>query len=450
MNAKLIFTNANHSKRECEIFPTAEIPKAERLCAAENQVNGYCKFGVAITPSSCYNLSRMQPNERRELLENIYSKDKMGLSIARLCIASSDYSPELYSYDDIENDTALEHFSIERDRKYIIPIIKEILEINPDLYLFASPWSPPYWMKTGGKMCGGYMQNKYLSCYADYFVKFIKAYGAEGIKISAVTPQNELETQQNGSMPACIWHPETEAEFIKILKCKLNENSLDTEIWMYDHCFSNTDRVIWSLDNYKGLSDACDGVAFHYYDGSIERTQLLAEKYPELPLHFTEGGPRLTDNYETDWCKWGIMAVKALKHSYKSFTGWNLMLDELGGPNIGPFMGTCGGFVTRNAQSEELSFSGQYKAFSYIVPHINKNSKIYALVNSRPFSNDIMTNYPAYRRSIEGVVIKNPDKTVAIIINPNSSKMQTQIELCGKLWYTELQENSISALEVTE
>ena len=179
--------------------------------------------GVAITGSSCYNLSRMAKNERRELIESIYGKDGLGFSVARLTVGSSDYSAELYTYDDIDGDESLEHFSIARDEEYIIPMIKEILEVNPELYLFASPWTPPGWMKTGGSTCGGHMRERFVEVYADYFVKYIKAYAEHGIKISAITPQNEPETQQGGRMPACIWHPEIEAAFVKELKKKLIE-----------------------------------------------------------------------------------------------------------------------------------------------------------------------------------------------------------------------------------
>jgi glucosylceramidase len=110
-------------------------------------------------------------------------------------------------------------------------MIKEILAINPELYLFASPWSPPYWMKTGGSMCGGYMREQYLDCYADYLIKFIKAYAAHGIKVSALTPQNEPDTRQYGKMAACVWHPELEARFIGILRERLVKNGLEVMIW---------------------------------------------------------------------------------------------------------------------------------------------------------------------------------------------------------------------------
>ncbi len=448
MSAKIRYTDPNHSLSEREIFASQSVPGAVTLQVSDHSYSGFVGFGVAITPSSCYELSLMDSLERKKLLRHIYSKDGLGLSVGRICVGSCDYSPEIYSYDDHPFDTALEHFSVERDEKYIIPMIKEILEINPDIFLFASPWSPPGWMKTGGAICGGYMREQFLDCYADYIIKFIKAYAEYGIKLSAVTPQNETNTQQDGRMPACIWHPETEARFIRLLRQKLDSEALDVKIWMYDHNFNDIGRVLWSLENCKGLSEACDGVAFHYYSGTIEQTKAVKKDFPNMELHFTEGGPRLTDHYDTDWCKWGLMLVKALKAGYRSFTGWNLMLDETGGPNVGPFLGKCGGLVTRDSRNSELSYSGQYKAFSHITPYITLSSQIYPISTDESY-NLKMSQYPEYPREIEGVLIDNQDgKKVIILVNPNDNGCQAQIKIDGKLWYAELYADSIFTIEI--
>lgn len=444
MKAKQILTDKNHFMTELEVFPSLRISQANTL-NIETRANEHFKgFGVAITGSSCYNLSIMEKNERKEFLKKIYSNDGIGLSVGRISIGSSDYSAEIYSYDDEPFDTELKHFSIDRDRKYIIPIIKEILSIKPDLFLFASPWSPPGWMKTGENMCGGYMRDKYVECYADYIIKFLKEYKENGIKISAITPQNEPNTQQNGHMPACIWHPETEARFIRILKNKLVEENLDVKIWMYDHNFIDANRVLWTLDNCEGVSNACDGIAFHYYSGTIEETLKVKRAYPEKELHFTEAGPRLYDNYDTDWCKWGIMISKAIKCNYSSFTGWNLMLNDMGGPNVGPFL--CGGLVTRNTDNGELSYSGQYKAFCHISRYINENSKLYPINVSDEY--DLPMNaYPKANLNIEGFYINNSDQeNIFVLINPNTEKRQVQFNFNGTWWYAELTPESISTI----
>jgi len=446
MRGLQILTDQNHERVEREVFPALMLQRAHTLRRSETPLTGFMGFGVAVTGASCYELSRMELEERATLLRRVYTAEGANMSIARLSIGASDYSAELYSYDDVENDVSLEHFSIERDMRYIVPMIQEILKIRPDLYIFASPWSPPHWMKTGGNMCGGAMRECYVECYAEYVIKFIKAYAEQGIRIRAITPQNEPNTHQKSLMPACVWHPEIEAKYIDVLRRKLRENDLDVKIWMYDHDFADVNRVMWMLDCCEGVRENVDGAAFHYYSGAIEETLRLREKYPYLPLHFTEAGPRLYDHYANDWCKWGIMISKAIKCGYSSFTGWNLMLDDMGGPNIGPH--PCGGLVTQHSATRELSYSGQYKAFAHIAPYISEKSKIYPLSVGPEYDLE-MSKYPKINRPIEGFAIDNDDeKWVLVSINPNEEKRQTQLCFDGQWWYVELTPESISTVMI--
>lgn len=448
MKGRMIVTDRAHTRAERQIFPAPAVPAAEKLKAEGEGFQGFLGFGVAITPSSCYELSLMEPKEREALLKQIYGKEGLGLSVARLCMGSSDYSPEIYSYDDTEGDTALSHFSVERDEAYVIPMIREILKVNPALYLFASPWSPPGWMKTGGKMCGGYMREEFVELYADYFIRFLQEYEKRGIHISAVTPQNECNTQQSGRMPACIWHPETEAKFVRILREKCKAAGLKLNVWIYDHSFLDTERVLWQLKHCKGLKESCEGVAFHYYNGYMEDTKEITRLFPQLELHFTEGGPRLTDRYDTDWCKWGTVIIQALKAGYRSFTGWNLMLDECGGPNVGPFLGICAGLVTRDSRDGSLSFSGQYKAFSHIAPYLTPETKIYPLSGSGK-SGWMIGNFPKFTHGAEGILLDSQKgKKIALLVNPNESGMQAQLEIDGVLWYLELTPESINTVVI--
>ena len=243
-------------------------------------------------------------------------------------------------------------------------------------------------------------------------------------------------------MPACVWHPDIEARYILILKKKLDAIGIDTKIWMYDHNFEGVQRVDWLLSQYPELESACDGVAFHYYGGFIEQTEFLKEKYPGLSLHFTEGGPRLYDNYATDWCKWGIMTLKSLGCGYSSFTGWNLMLDETGGPNVGPFF--CGGLVTRNRLSGELSYSGQYKAFRHVSPFIKPDSVIY----KAEFTNDgtAMFVFPKSSQPIVGAVVEIKDGAVLVLVNANSEKAQLQYFAYGTWWYIEHMPDTVASV----
>ncbi len=446
MNIKQYITGDNLPFVQRYIYPAQNMANAIKISVTDDKVSDdFLGFGVAITGSSCYELSIMEPSAREALLKDMYTKDGIGLSVGRLSIGASDYSAELYSYDDVENDIELKHFSIERDMAYIIPMIKEILKVNPDLYLYASPWSPPAWMKTGGDMCGGYMREEYLDCYAEYIIKYLKAYEECGIKIKALTVQNETEQKQHGLMPACDWHPDLEAKFVSILKSKLRERNMDVKIWIYDYNFDGVPRVLWTLDNHKKLMDDCDGIAFHYYRGAIEDTAVIGERYPSMKMHFTEGGPRLFDNYSTDWCKWGIMMSKVLNHAYGSFTGWNLLLDETGGPNIGPYF--CGGLATLNSVNGELSFSGQYKAFKHIAKFMQKG----AVVKRVELDGDRtgMFKFPSKQQSMTAAAFDNPDGSRYVILtNPDSAKKQIQLEIGGERYYVELLPNTLSTVEI--
>lgn len=443
MKVTQYITTANQNFSSFELKPAVRMGGVLTAVPSQNvPYTDFKGFGVAITGSSCYNLNQMNTEDRTKFIKEIYSEDGLNLSVARISVGSSDYSAELYSYDDVDGDIELKHFSIERDREYIIPMIKEILKVKPDLYIYASPWSPPYWMKTGGSMCGGYMRECFVECYADYYIKFLKAYEEEGIHISALTPQNEPETDQSGKMPACKWHPEIEAKFIKILRKKLNENNMNTEIWMYDNNFDGAERVDWCLENVEGLKDSVNGVAFHYYGGCIEQTTFLKEKYPNLSLNFTEGGPRLYDNYATDWCKWSIMISKVLKNGYSSFTGWNLMLDETGGPNIGPFF--CGGLATRDRVENSLRYSGQYKALKHFAKYINKNTVVY---NVALDNKNMMFGFPKNEIDVEGVMWQTEGIKYLVLSNPNKTKRQVQINLDGLWWYIELLPDTVSTIK---
>lgn len=437
MKVTQYFTNKEAEFLKNPVFPSVKLNGVKTFCRTQDIASDdFLGFGVAITGSSCYNLAQMPRAKRDAFLQNVYGKNGLGLSVGRISVGSSDYSPELYSYDDVDGDVELKHFSVERDKAYIIPMIQEILKINPDLYLFASPWSPPAWMKTEGSLGGGYMRREFIYCYAEYLVRFIKEYAKHGITISALTPQNEPETQQKGRMPACIWHPDIEAEFVIALRKKLEENELNVKIWLYDHNFSGWGRVNWTLDTHKELQSSCDGIAFHYYSGRIEDTLPLQKAYPKLSMHFTEGGPRLYDNYAVDRCKWGIMISKALNCGYKSFTGWNLMLDQFGGPNVGPFF--CGGLVTRNTQTNELTYSGQYKAFSHIARFMKKNAVVYHVEQATSHLN--MFHFPENEDiPVQASCIENEDGSICyFLINANTHKEQIQIFENSQWYYVEL------------
>jgi len=196
-------------------------------------------FGAAFTDASCYVFNQLSADAREKLFHELFHPSELGLNVCRTCMGASDYSTELYSFDEGEPDPDLKRFSIDHDRAYLLPSLRQARKANPDLFLFSSPWSPPGWMKANGSMLGGSMRNKYFASYAQYFLKFLQAYAAEGVTIQAVTSQNEVDTDQDGRMPACLWGQEYEIEFVKShLGPALRDNGIPAKIWLLDHNYT--------------------------------------------------------------------------------------------------------------------------------------------------------------------------------------------------------------------
>jgi glucosylceramidase len=340
----------------------------------EQQFQEILGFGAAFTDASCYMFQQLPPADREKLLHELFHPSELGLNVCRTCIGASDYSTELYGFDEGEPDPDLKRFSIEHDKPYLLPSLRAARKTNPDLFLFSTPWSPPGWMKANGSMLGGSMRKKHFASYAQHFVKFLQAYAAEGVEIQAVTSQNEVDTDQDGRMPACLWGQEYEIEFISThLGPALQTAGLSTKIWLLDHNYNLWGRVICSLDDPK-VRQHCNSVAWHGYAGTADMMSKVHAAHPDVKMHWTEGGPDYTSpTYATDWASWAKTFTEALQNWCASLTGWNLALDEKGRPNIGPF--PCGGLVTIHSQTKEISRSGQYWAFAHFARSIRRGAK---------------------------------------------------------------------------
>jgi glucosylceramidase len=365
-------------------------------------------FGVAFTDAACYMVHQLPESARNELLRELFHPSEMGLNVCRTCIGASDYSTELYSFDEGEPDPELKRFSIDRDKAYLLPALRAARAFNPDLMLFSSPWSPPGWMKANGSMLGGSMRKKYFASYAQYFVKFLQAYAAEGVSIQAVTSQNEVDTDQDGRMPACLWGQEYEVEFIRQhLGPALEAAGLPTRIWLLDHNYNLWGRVICSLDD-PGVRKYCGAVAWHGYVGSPDMICRVHEAHPNVAMHWTEGGPDYTSpGYATEWASWGQTCVDALRNWCESVTAWNLALDERGRPNIGPF--PCGGFVTIDSRTGAITRSGQYWAFAHFSRSIRRGARRFTSSSNL--------------KDISHVACQNPDgEKVLVLANPGPQR----------------------------
>jgi len=390
-------------------------------------------FGGAFTDASCYLFSRMEPAQRRQLMEELVGDRGLRLSLGRTCIGSSDYSRTAYTFDDSPApDPELKNFSIAHDRDYILPTLREALNTNPELFLFSSPWSPPGWMKSNGSLLGGSMRKKYFASFAQYFVKFLEAYKAEGVHIGAVTTQNEVDADQDGAMPAAIWGQEYEAGFIKeFLGPALRGASLDTRIWLLDHNYDLWGRVMDQLSD-PALAQYVDGVAWHGYMGTPDAMTRVHNAFPAKGAYWTEGGSFITaQDYTTDWAKWSGTYAGILKNWARSIVAWNLVLDENGTPNIGPFR--CGGVVTLDSKTQQITRSGQYWAFAHYSKTVRRGARVIASKGTVP--------------GIDHVAFANPDGDYVLVLTNQGDEHEIDCRFGGKSVPVKLPHNSVVTLQ---
>jgi glucosylceramidase len=388
-------------------------------------------FGGAFTDAACYTFNQLAPSAREQLLHEMFHPSEMGLSVCRTCIGASDYSAELYSFDDGDADPDLTRFSIEHDREYILPVLREARKANPDLFLFSSPWSPPGWMKFNGTMLGGSMRNHYFPAYAKYFLKFLQGYAAEGVPVQAVTSQNEVDTDQDGKMPACLWGQEYEIQFVRDHLGPLLESSgMATKIWILDHNYNLWGRVVDELEDDR-LRKYTNAVAWHGYVGTADMMSKVHEAFPDVEMYWTEGGPDYRDpGYLTDWCKWGATFTDVLRNWCRSITAWNLALDERGRPNIGPF--SCGGVVTINSQTKEITRSGQYWAFAHYSRVMRRGA--------RRFDSQSAT------ADLQHVGVENPDGQQVLVVTNAGPARTIELRLANAAAEIPLKANSLTTL----
>jgi len=390
-------------------------------------------FGAAFTDASCYLLAALDEQKRVALLNDLLGPSGLRLSVGRTCIGASDYSRFAYTFDEsADPDPELQRFSIEHDREYILPVLRDAQKVNSDLFLFSSPWTPPGWMKASDSMLGGSMRKKYLPAYAQYFVKFLQGYSQDGVKIRAVTVQNEVDTDQDGRMPAALWGQEYEIDFVKNhLGPALERASLDTKIWILDHNYNLWGRVMDEL-NDPALSKYVEGVAWHGYGGTPDAMTRVHEAFPAKSHYWTEGGPDYKrPDYATDWAKWSHNFAGILRNWAQCIVGWNLVLDEQGRPNIGPF--SCGGLVTLDSKTHAIARSGQYWAFAHYSKVVQRGARV---IGSEGTVSEV-----------DHVAFENPDGTHVLVLTNQGAGQNVQCQTGTQALDLTLDPGSITTLQ---
>ena len=307
-------------------------------------------FGYTLTGGSAALINKLNSTEKAALLQELFgsSNHSIGVSYLRISIGASDLNSSVFSYDDMpagQTDINLTNFSLSFDSVDVVPLLKEILLINPNIKIFGSPWSPPVWMKDNGNSMGGSLLPQYYGAYANYFVKYIETMKSNGITIDAVTIQNE--PQHGGNNPSMVMSALQQAAFVKNnLGPAFQAAGINTKIIIWDHNCNNPNYPITVL-NDPAAKVFIDGSAFHLYGGDISALSTVHEAHADKSLYFTEEWTGAKNSFEGDF-KWHIknVIIGSLRNWSKNALEWNLANDSLYGPHTPGGCTECKGALT--------------------------------------------------------------------------------------------------------
>ena len=405
-------------------------------------------LGVSFAEASCKILSKLSAEDREKVLRMVFTREGAGLTMGRIQAGCSDYSAHVYTYDDEPDDFELKHFSIDEDRKYVLPVIKEAQRINPDIFFFGSVWTPPAWMKLGRELCGGWIDAARLPVFCDYYVKFLQAYAREGIKVSAISAQNEPYSDQDGESPECKWGPNEEMAFIaKLMPPRLKAAGLDTVMWMNDGEPHDWRQVVSELDDPE-VRKHTGGIAWHSY--GPDPTAYLAEvrkRYPEVPMYHTEMGPHLDGSRTITW--WGRKFTPFVNGGCSALTSWCLALDPNGLPNTSRGF-NCAGFIEVEPGQVRANIrpSAQWKFFRHIGPYVDAGAQVL----STDYADQTVYHSAGPMNERFVMAFRNPDGSYVIVATNTHGamdrKLQLQVKLGGKYTWFQLPSKSVSTIVI--
>lgn len=288
-------------------------------------------FGFALTGGSATHIVKMSAPARNALIRELFATDgdHIGTSYLRVSIGASDLNAYVFSYDDMpagKTDTGLVHFDLGPDKQDVIPVLKEILKVNPAIKILGSPWSPPAWMKTNNDTRGGSLKPEYYAVYAKYFVKYIQEMKKQGIHIDAITVQNE--PLHPGNNPSLYMPAPEQALFVKkYLGPAFRQAGINTKIIIYDHNADKPEYPISILDDPEA-KQYIDGSAFHLYGGKIEALSKVHEAHPDRNLYFTEQWVGAPGNFQRDISEHiDKLIIGASRNWSRNVIEWNLAAD---------------------------------------------------------------------------------------------------------------------------
>lgn len=377
-------------------------------------------FGGSFTDAAAITFGKLPKEKQEQFLKACFDPvEGNGYNLCRTTIHSCDYSDEMYTYDDVEGDKELTHFSIEHDRQYRIPMIKRAMEVSGgNLRFFASPWSPPPWMKTNNEMKhGGKLKPEYNQTWANYFVKYIEAYKAEGIPMWGLTVQNEPMATQ--VWESCIFTAVEEKDFVKnYLGPTLHKNGLaDVKLMIWDHNRGIIYQRAEVAYEDPEASKYIWGTAFHWYIGDhFDNVRMVHDAFPDKKILYTEAGMGGSWRSAINLARNVIMDLNNWSNGW---IFWNLILDEDNGPRH------AGGLHGTNIVNADLTKGTvTYNPPHYVFGHFSRFIKPGANRLPCTSNND---NFIA-------TAFINPDGKIAVVIlNLKNVEQMAQIWIEGKV-----------------
>ncbi|MCD8739205.1 glucosylceramidase [Mucilaginibacter roseus] len=377
-------------------------------------------FGFALTGGSAMLINQLNATDKTALIQELFGTDGggIGISYLRVTLGASDLSAVPFTYDEITtgiSDTELKQFSIDMEKKDLIPVLKMILAVNPNIKILASPWTAPTWMKDNQGYYGGSLKKEYYGVYAQYFVKYINAMKAEGITIDAITPQNEPLNAYNN--PSMFMSSADQKIFVRDnLGPAFESAGLNTKILIYDH---NLDHPEYATDILRDAAAAkyIDGSAFHLYGGNISAMSAVHDAAPNKNVYFTEQATFGNGSFDGD-LKWHTsnLIIGAMRNWSRNVIEWNLASDPKFDPHTVGGCDACQGAITVGTSvSRNVSY--------YIVAHASKFVRPGSVRIGSTSVNDL-----------QSVAYKTPSgKKVLIVLNNTGSTLTFNIRYNNKL-----------------
>ena len=391
-------------------------------------------FGYTLTGGSAYLLHQMPVQNRLAILKELFGKgpNDLNVNFLRISIGASDLDATVFSYDDLQEgevDPDLIKMTIAKDQEFLVPILKEIQSIQPNLKLIASPWSPPVWMKDNGKSKGGHLLSKYYETYAQYFVKYIQLMRAEGVQINAVTIQNEPE--HGGNNPSMLMTAVEQNTFIKNhLGPAFKKQGLQTEIVIWDHNADNPNYPIQIL-NDSVTKSFITASAFHLYLGHESALSKLHQAHPDKKIYFTEQWTGARGSFAGDFMWHMEHIVLGTMTNWSSMVlEWNLANDPTYGPHTPGGCTECLGALT--IDGSDLKRNVSFYIIGQVAPFIPAGS---ARIQTK-----------SSNAQIKSIGFKRPDgKKVLVALNTGKETVFT-IDFEQKKYNFTLPEKSASTI----